>query len=352
MRVLLVPNFQLEYSVQLINSLSSLVDVTILVWKALDQIQLDLIGDQVELVGFDGPRGTLPARLWNQLAVHRYAKRHTADVVHYQNAYIWGAPLVWLHSYKRAVTTIHDPYPHPGLADPLSFPAIALHLRAMDALVVLGRAQKEAFLSRFRVSPEKVVVIPHGEFSYFKRFATVPESDDRTVLFLGRIVKYKGLEYLLRAVSLVVAHVPDARFRIVGLGDLGPYRSLLDSPHVDVDNRFVSPAEVAREVGRAALVVVPYTEASQSGIVTVAQSLGRPVVASAVGGLPDEIMDGETGLLVQPRDPVALAGAIADLLQNPARRAEMGRRAYEFMKRERSWDRIARQTYELYQAIQ
>jgi len=218
--------------------------------------------------------------------------------------------------------------------------------------VTLGPRQQEILLGRFDLDREEVFVIPHGEFSFFERFASEAPIDPPTVLFIGRIASYKGLEYFLRSVPRIAMKFPTTRFRIVGAGDIRPYRALLrDLPDLEVENTHVTMAQVAREIGRAAVVVAPYVEASQSGIVIAAQSLGRPVVVSDVGGLPDDIIPGETGLLVSPRDPQAIAEAVISVLEDRTLREKMGRRARQWMATSRSWKNVARDTVALYEAI-
>jgi glycosyltransferase involved in cell wall biosynthesis len=137
----------------------------------------------------------------------------------------------------------------------------------------------------------------------------------RRVLFFGYVREYKGLPTLLAA----MAHVaPDVQLVVAGEiyhRDAAHYRALAAAAGVGDRvvflDRFVAAREVACCFATSALVVLPYWEASQSAVVPLAMASGRGVVASAVGGLPDVVRDGETGLLVPPRDPEALAAAIA-----------------------------------------
>jgi glycosyltransferase involved in cell wall biosynthesis len=97
--------------------------------------------------------------------------------------------------------------------------------------------------------------------------------------------------------------------------------------------------------------VLPYLEASQSGVVPVAYAFGKPVVATRVGGLPDVVEHGQTGLLVPPGDSQSLARAVIDLLTDDARRRDMGARARRFAETELSWSRIGQRTLEVYQKV-
>ena len=98
----------------------------------------------------------------------------------------------------------------------------------------------------------------------------------------------------------------------------------------------------------ASLVVLPYVEASQSGVVQTAYAFHTPVVASAVGGLPEAVVDGITGRLVPPKDPSALAAAVSELLLNKTLRARMREGIRQLEDTEFGWPRAARKLTDLY----
>jgi glycosyltransferase involved in cell wall biosynthesis len=101
----------------------------------------------------------------------------------------------------------------------------------------------------------------------------------------------------------------------------------------------------------ADVVVLPYRRVYQSGVLLMAYSFSKPVVASAVGGLKETIRDGETGYLVRSEDPDALARALGEILGDPARAAAMGEAGYRLVAERFSWDVIARQTLAFYQEV-
>jgi glycosyltransferase involved in cell wall biosynthesis len=98
--------------------------------------------------------------------------------------------------------------------------------------------------------------------------------------------------------------------------------------------------------GRARVVVTPYRRASQSGVVHLAYTFDRPVVASAVGDIPDVVDDGATGLLVPPDDPAALADALVRLLTDAEEADRMGAAGARWLAREASWERVAERVEE------
>jgi glycosyltransferase involved in cell wall biosynthesis len=146
----------------------------------------------------------------------------------------------------------------------------------------------------------------------------------RRVVFAGRIVATKGVDVLVRAAREV-----DADFVICGEGrQLEEVRGLARRLGIDERVRFtgwLSAADLARELAEASVVAVPSLWPEPFGLVGIeALGAGRPVVASATGGVIDWLEDGRTGLLVAPGDAGALARALSELLDDPERQRIMG----------------------------
>jgi glycosyltransferase involved in cell wall biosynthesis len=161
-------------------------------------------------------------------------------------------------------------------------------------------------------------------------FSTVPAAlgsgheGRRRVVFAGRLVRSKGVDVLLHAAREV-----DGEFLICGTGrQLDALRRL--ATRLGVQERvsfagWLEPASLARELAEASVVAIPSVWPEPFGLVGVeAFAAGRPVVASATGGIEDWLDDGRNGLCVPPGDAQALASALSELLADPARQREMG----------------------------
>lgn len=165
-----------------------------------------------------------------------------------------------------------------------------------------------------------------------------------TILFFGLIRRYKGLPRLLEAMPLVLQQV-DCTLLIVGEFYEGKDRcshlinELGLASKVRIIDRFIRDDEVSLYFSAADLVVLPYESATQSAIVPIAYAFERPVVATRVGGLPEAVQDGETGLLVEPHDPVALAEAIVRFFQEGL---ETALRRHIAQQQRFSWADLAR----------
>ncbi len=149
-----------------------------------------------------------------------------------------------------------------------------------------------------------------------------PPEEPAHVLFAGRLSEEKGVEEFLEATAALA--------RVI-VGD-GPLR-----PKVPDAVGFVPPAELGRYYERAAVVCVPSRREGYGVVAREAMAWGRPVVATAVGGLRDAVEDGVTGLVVPPRDPVALRAALERLLGDAPLRAELGANARRRAEEHYSW---------------
>jgi glycosyltransferase involved in cell wall biosynthesis len=146
------------------------------------------------------------------------------------------------------------------------------------------------------------------------------------VVSVGRFVAYKGYDHLLEAARLLQADRPDVEWVIAGDGEL---RSELEARcrrlGLDRQVHFLGWRDDLPDVlSLADLFVSPAVGEHFGRVLIEAMAMGKPVVATASGGVPEIVVDGETGVLVAPADPAALAGAVRALLADPARRQRLG----------------------------
>ena len=144
------------------------------------------------------------------------------------------------------------------------------------------------------------------------------------VLLFGRIFAYKGLEHLVRAEAMLKDVLPNLRITVAGRGD-DPriFQPLMgDASRYDIRNRFIEDAEVAQLFLDTDIVVLPYTEASQSGVLNLAAAFGKPVIVTDVGELRATVQPNGLGMVVSPGDPEQLARAIRILAENSELRSQ------------------------------
>jgi glycosyltransferase involved in cell wall biosynthesis len=199
-------------------------------------------------------------------------------------------------------------------------------------------------------------VLPYGT-TVRAANAPAPNNDVPRVLFTGRLIERKGLEYLLYAVPRVLKR-HRAQFIITGDGDqrdrLQRIQRELKLDQVVEFLGFVTREQLADEYAKCDIWVNPaivdgWGDAEGLGVGAIeAYSYFKPVVAGNVGGIPDAVVDGVTGYLVPQRHSTALADAICELLDHPEKRERMGRAGFEFAQRTFSWSRIVSDLESLY----
>ena len=276
---------------------------------------------------YDGPAGALAAlpRLPAVRAAFRaFLREQGVEVVLCPMAHLWNPPMLGVLRGLGLpyLLTVHDGTLHPGERIPLRQRWIDWEIRRADGLVVLSEHVRRTVLERLAVPPERVVVAPHGPLTSLMAAAgpaRARPATPRTLMFFGRIVAYKGLDLLLDAYGRLRARFPELRLVVAGGGDLTPYRAALAAlPGVEIDNRYLAEEEIPAIVARADLMVLPYREASQSGVIALAEAAGIPVAATPVGGLAEQVEDGVNGVLADAVTGDALAAAIERLLTDPA----------------------------------
>jgi len=238
--------------------------------------------------------------------------------------------------------TIHDPSPHPG--DRVAWqdrPFNSMLVRRAKLVFVHGESLREELLENFSPGGE-VVVVPHGVTA--GEASPLPAAPH--LLFFGRISRYKGIDTLLDAMAKVWERAPAATLTIAGSGELEPH-PLLDDPRVEARNEYL-PDDALPDLFRAARVVVlPYRQASQSGVGSMVKPYARPLIVTEVGGLPELVADG-SGLAVPAEDPGALAAAILRVVEDDDLAAGLAGAAVRAVEEESGWDRVAELTLAAY----
>jgi glycosyltransferase involved in cell wall biosynthesis len=237
----------------------------------------------------------------------------------------------------RVVLICHNVLPHEAFPGQKALARRLLELA--DAVVVHAAAEADIVRS---LAGDRARVVEafhpayanHGESSW----PTFPR--ERRLLAFGHVRPYKGIPDLLDALVLL----PDVSLDVVGRIESGGRRLLARADRLGVadrvrfDDRYVPQSELRRVFARADAVVVPYRQASQSGVVQLAYAFGRPVIATRVGGLGESVVEGSTGALVDPRDPADLAAGIDRVLATPPARFATGIR---IAQRTRTWTAYA-----------
>jgi glycosyltransferase involved in cell wall biosynthesis len=170
---------------------------------------------------------------------------------------------------------------------------------------------------------------------------------------VAALVPHKGQRHLIEAAALVVRHVPDARFAIAGEGELRPsLERAIREHHLEKHVLLLGfrPDVLSLHKAFDIFVMSSVTEGLGTSLLD-AMACGRPVVATRAGGIPEVVVDGETGLLVPPRDHEAMAAAIVTLLNDAGLRERMGHAGRGRARRRFSAERMVHETLRVYKRV-
>lgn len=281
-------------------------------------------------------------------------RRETPDIAHLHFPYPFGE--IAHHFFGRArrtILTYHSDIVRQRFTRALYRPLMARVFARVDRIIATSPnyIASSPILSRWKA---KCAVVPLGiDPTPFEnaRNSPSPLASRSTLLFVGKLRYYKGLNYLLDALR----ELPRARLIIVGTGPMErAWRALTRDLGVDTRVRFVGAVradELPAYYAASDVFVLPASERSEAfGAVQLeAMAAGKPVVCTELGtGTSFVNVDGETGLVVPPRDPHALAAALARLLDDADLRARMGAAGRARVRQEFSLDKMATRVMRVY----
>ena len=204
----------------------------------------------------------------------------------------------------------------------------------VDHYVAVSESVKRYIIDKSRISNEKISVIYNGvniksQDNTYGQKVKVPltiENEDRILMTVGRLHKQKGHCYLIQAVSKVRKEFPKVKLLVTGEGEEeNNLKKLVKS--LDLTNEVIFAglrSDIEGILPMAEIFILSSLWEGLPNALLEAMAAGKPVVATKVGGIPEIVVHGETGILIHPRDHDALAIAIIDLLQNRLKAKDMG----------------------------
>jgi glycosyltransferase involved in cell wall biosynthesis len=342
-----------EYCVRLATAMPSSATILLLLPRKQAEPYAHRLDPSVDLQLFDAPR---LRQLWRQLKtvteLTKKIRTFAPDIIHLQAAHLWFVLALPFLRRWPLVLTVHDCQLHPGDRASSRTPQVVARFtcRRANQIIVHSDHVRQQMMCQFPSLRDRIHLVPLIQIGQEVDGQDPVADRQPKVLFFGRIWKYKGLEYLIRAEPSITSRVPGARIVIAGQGeDLAPYRKMMVHPeHFEVHNEYISDNCRTELFTKASLVVLPYIEASQSGVIPLAYTHGKPVIVTKVGGLPEMVEDERTGLCVNPRDEQALANAIVRLLTDEQLCRQMGENARHKVNTEYSPAAVAKDTLHVY----
>ncbi|MCL7960265.1 MAG: glycosyltransferase family 4 protein [marine benthic group bacterium] len=317
-------------------------------------------------------RGTRAVRLlreWTRVIV--YVRREGADVVQFGHVLFPGARffLSRLHGMTLAQICHEFEFRESRYrwSDRIRTRLIRRAYEPFDAVLVLGEEVRSRFHRTTGVPRERIHVIRHGNEELLTTASNDPSAarrryglspDDRVILFFGAIRPSKGVPELIESFA-ALNDLEDVKLLVVGYParnvNVNDFRRQAEelgvSSRVLFDTRYIPIDEIGPLMALANVVAFPYRTATQSGAIQVAFAAGRPVVATAVGSIPEAVENGTTGILVSQGASEEMAHALRHLLTNPDVAEKMGRAAREQSAARFGWRDIARDVLSVYESL-
>jgi len=237
-------------------------------------------------------------------------------VVHLNSGYPVLILIYPIFYFFNSVITVHDAISHNGESlIKIFFHKIQLFMFSLFFKKIIVHSNKINSELPFYVNRNKVFIVPHVNYNHLatghndeknkqinKRFA---------VLFFGRILEYKGLKYLIEAFDFL----DEDKYELIIAGE-GDIDFKILNKNIKVINKFIPDSDIPFLFNSADVVVIPYTEASQSGVAYLSFAYIKPIIATSVGSLGDIVIDGENGYVVKPRSSKDICLAI-QRINNP-----------------------------------
>ncbi|WP_312342730.1 glycosyltransferase family 4 protein [Chryseobacterium binzhouense] len=287
-------------------------------------------------------------KLYISYKVNQWVRKINPDVIIIDN-YMLTYFVSTLNFRKKMLMIVHDPFLHSGENYFIDRYLRKLHFNLIDHKILLNENQKNDFIKYYHFNPKHISTSFLGVYDFlrFYDYKNV-EAKSFNVLFFGRISPYKGIKYLLDGFVTILLSYPEYKGKIsltiAGSGDfdfdLKPYESF---ENIFFINNYIDPQNLAQLINQANVVVCPYTDATQSGVIMSAFAFKKPVIATNVGGLPEMVQNGETGIIIEPKDSNAIAQAIIEIYENNDLRNKISNNIEQkYFFGEKSWNNSAK----------
>ena len=273
------------------------------------------------------------------------------DVIYSHMGHPYESVLIPFVKSKIKARGIHDVKIHEGeMTLYQRFASLFFRYRATHYVVFSDFSFKE--MIKNGVQSDKILTTFLGCNTMLLKDRNLDVTHYNRFLFFGRLIKYKGIDVLFHSLESVFKEFPTSKLVIAGRGDISAYATLVEKfrNNLDIYNEWIDDNDVPHFFKDIDFVVAPYTNATQSGVVLLSYSFGKPVIVSDSGGLPEQVNEGVTGLVVPTGNSDALSEAIIKMLKYKEHLSEMKKCAFD-KSMELTWEAAAKKLYEQFDIV-
>lgn len=292
-------------------------------------------------------------RLYREL--NRMIKDINPDIVHFVGNPDLLNAATFVRFSKKLVVTVHDPFPHSGEYTVRTEVFSKLLFRFVSRFILLNNTMLDAFCRRYHIQKSIVRCSRLGLYDVVNLFGgrertSLSEVTGRYILFFGRISPYKGLDYLISAMDKIAESHKDISLVIAGKGTLPD--SVSGKDYLKVINDYIANDDLVALIRNAMFVVCPYTDATQSGVVSTVLALRTPMAVTDTGTMGEMVRAFNAGVVVPPKDSQSLAEAMAKMVDKPESLGQFKESIIRYQQDGAySWDCIASEYIELYKSL-
>jgi len=374
--IIIANGFQTDYLLNLVHGLSEYCKVVLICSDDLEQHKYNSNVTVINLRGNQNPNVSIKEKVFRVINYYkklfRFIRKTNIKVVHIQwirFSLIDGIlfSLCTRMFGKKVIYTAHDIVPHDRntLLNRLIF---RLVYKSQDEIIVHTEFIRNRILNEFNILKNKVHFIEHGVYNIQTTKEITCENardyfnlskDDFVILFFGRIAKYKGVELIASNINKFTCENGKVKLIIAGEvakdyeTDFLNFLNNIDTTNIIQRLSFIKTSDVELLFKSSDVTILPYKEASQSGVLFLSYAYGTPVIASRIGGFPNYIVQEKTGMLYDPKDELSFTHAIntaIHIFKKP--NDELSNRIQTFANDNFSWNSSCRQLYSIYEKYQ
>ncbi len=295
-------------------------------WKSLG-IQLNILDTYTSTITY--LKGTIKFRFKSLKIIKRKYAKSVFDSVYVPMDHPWNDMIISNLKYNKYLYTIHDPKEHSSnnkirlffFKLYSKFLKIGLKKNKVSDYIILSECFKKNVEKKYKT--KNVHVIKHAIFDFYKKESSYDfygyDKNKTNFLFFGRIDEYKGLHVLSKAYKEILKNNKDVTLTIVGSGNFNPYKNDYEKlDNVTIINRWIPDGEVFSYFDSSAnvVVVLPYIDATQSGVIPIAMNAKVLCIVSNCGGLSEQVEQNVTGLMFKSGDYEELSKVMQNVVDN------------------------------------
>lgn len=254
-------------------------------------------------------------------------RKERFDAIYFESLHTWNLAIMLFSGKANTYQVIHEVIPHEGDSQEKMVDLMnKVVAKLADIVVLRNKTYIKDMVDRYKISRNRVTYL-----ELWRRYPLyIPPMHSKRVLFFGRINPYKGADNLLEIVRMC----PQIQFDVIGRVDpqmQDTVEQLSKEPNVTLNNSYVTEEEMKKAFVNCDWVIVPYNSASQSGIIIDAYKYSRPVIAYAVGAIPEQVEQAKSGYLVSAGNNKEFANKLNDAVHlSVAEYDMMSRYAYQY----------------------